>query len=207
MIVFEGIVAAIVGVALLAALLQFNGFAPTGARVSQTIGQPTVVEPISVQWAFIGGTITFVRKAGGQQADKTIPLDPAFAYSKDGLKINCTKLTINAFDGTGTTVATTMAVQGADPGTCSYKMRVPATTALALTVTDGGNGAIWAYSVGGSGGDVKGSPDIKSKDPLHGWNLATQDKWQTADGSLKTQFKSVGSNGSQTVPLSISIGM
>jgi hypothetical protein len=199
-IVFEGIVAAIVGVALLAALLQFTGFAPTGARASQTIGQPTVVEPIYVQWSTIAGEITFVRKAGGQQADKVIPQDPAFSYSKDGLKINCQKLTISAFDGTGTAVATAMAVKGADPGTCSYSLRVPAATALALTVTDGGKGAIWAYTTGGSG-------DKDLKNMISAWSLAPQDKWQAADGSLKTQIKSKDPSSSQTVPLSISIGV
>jgi hypothetical protein len=202
-IVFEGIVAAIVGVALLAALLQFTGFAPTGARASQTIGQPTVVEPIYVQWSTIAGEITFVRKAGGQQADKVIPQDPAFSYSKDGLKINCQKLTISAFDGSGTAVATAMAVKGADPGTCSYSLRVPAATALTLTVTDGGKGAIWAYQVGGSSGG--GDKDLKNM--ISAWSLAPQDKWQTADGSLKTQIKSKDPSSSQTVPLSISIGV
>ena len=36
MVVFEGVVAAIVGVALLAALLQFTGFAPTAAAEARS---------------------------------------------------------------------------------------------------------------------------------------------------------------------------
>jgi hypothetical protein len=199
MVVFEGVVAAIVGVALLAALLQFTGFAPTGARASQTIAQPTVVEPMYDKWAAVGGSINFVRKAGGNASDfdyKKVAWQPdAFSYSKDGLKINCTAITISALDSAGKTVASTKATNGVDPGTCSYKMRVPADTALTLNFTDGGKGSVWAF-----GGSVNGLSAGKGAS----WGLATADKWQTVGHNEKFQL---APDTSKTVPLSIAIGM
>lgn len=199
MIVFEGVLAAIVGVALLAALVQFSGLGPTSAGAAQTIAQPTVVEPIYVKWATVNGSIS-LRKSGGQLTDAKVTPADSFSYSKNGLKIKCPAIKVSAFDAAGKTVASTQATNGAEPGTCSYSLRIPADMAVTLGVTDGGTGALWSL-----GGTDKGVPGSTVGDKhLPAWSVVTADKWKILGNGADKYIKMMPDT-SQTVPLSISI--
>jgi hypothetical protein len=96
--------------------------------------------------ATVGGTIALKldsalnigSQGGGAGAGKR-------AYKE--LKLNCSELKIVALDSSSKTVGQTTAVPGDGPGTCSYSMRVPANTALTITVGQAGANAVMVKTI------------------------------------------------------------